>query len=135
MSAVASLHPAIEIPDTRFTDFARVGLPSLLADALCGGHLMVGPPAVDWRADQLPYQAVVLAGTAGRLSEGTGRNVLGDPCTALAWAARELAARGSPLRAGDIVTTGAATPPVPVPPDDTLVAEFGRLGTVSAVVR
>jgi len=40
------------------------------------------------------------------VGRGTGRDVLGHPLEALAWLANHLAARGLPVKAGDIVTTG-----------------------------
>ena len=32
LAAVATLHPAIEVPDSRYDDFTRVGAPQLIAD-------------------------------------------------------------------------------------------------------
>jgi 2-keto-4-pentenoate hydratase len=57
LAAIGALHPAIEVPDTRFDDFIAVGLPSLVADAMCGGFVALGPPATGWDPDQLPGHA------------------------------------------------------------------------------
>ena len=38
LAAVATLHPAIEVPDSRFDDFTIVGAPQLIADNACA-HL------------------------------------------------------------------------------------------------
>ena len=35
LDAVESLHPAIEVPDSRYNDFAKVGAPQLIADTAC----------------------------------------------------------------------------------------------------
>jgi 2-keto-4-pentenoate hydratase len=40
--AVASLHPAIEIPDSRFNDFAKVGAAQLIADNACANWMAIG---------------------------------------------------------------------------------------------
>ncbi|HEX2114663.1 MAG TPA: hydratase, partial [Alphaproteobacteria bacterium] len=47
--AVGSLHPAIEIVDSRFTDWLKVGVPSLIADQGCNGALVLGPAVPRWR--------------------------------------------------------------------------------------
>jgi len=130
IDAVAALVPAIEVPDTRFDDFLAVGLPSLVADAMCNAFLVVGEPVRDWDAASLPDHPVAMLRDGAEVSAGTGANVLGDPLEALVWLARELAPRGERLRAGDLVTTGACTPPHPVAAGDRLLADFGPLGQV-----
>ncbi len=42
LDAVESLHPAIEIPDSRYDDYASVGAPQLIADTACACWLLVG---------------------------------------------------------------------------------------------
>ena len=50
LDAVDALHPAIEIPDSRYDDFARVGAPQLIADNACACWLMVGEATTgEWR--------------------------------------------------------------------------------------
>jgi 2-keto-4-pentenoate hydratase len=39
MDAVHTLHSAIEVPDSRFEDFALVGAEQLIADNACAHHL------------------------------------------------------------------------------------------------
>jgi 2-keto-4-pentenoate hydratase len=41
--AVASLHPAIEVPDSRYDDFTRVGAAQLIADTACACWFVPGP--------------------------------------------------------------------------------------------
>lgn len=66
------------------------------------------------------------------VSEGNGAACLGDPLTALAWLARTAQAYGEPLRAGQIVLSGALGPMVPAPPGTRIRAEIGSLGQVTA---
>jgi 2-keto-4-pentenoate hydratase len=47
------------------------------------------------------------------------------------WLADELCRRGIPLRAGDVVMTGALGPMKPLVPGDEVAAHFGDLGTVT----
>jgi 2-keto-4-pentenoate hydratase len=125
LSAVASFHPAIEVPDTRFSTFPGVGIPSLVADAMCAAFLVVGAPVADWQPEELPSLAVVVRRNGVEVSAGSGAAVLGDPGGALVWLANELRSRGQMLRAGDIVATGAAAPPIEIDPGDRVEADFG----------
>jgi 2-keto-4-pentenoate hydratase len=131
LSAVDTLHPAIEVPDSRFEDFTRVGAAQLIADNACAHYFVLGPPAADvWRALDLASHRVI-GSVAGRLTrEGQGANVLGDPRVALAWLVNELSRLGIPLSAGQVVTTGTCLVPLEIASGDHVTADFGRLGGV-----
>lgn len=132
MAAVATLHPAIEIPDSRYEDFCVVGAPQLIADNACGRYFMLGPAAAfAWRARDLAAHAVAADVVGKSHHEGHGRNALGDPRVALAWLVNELAALGIALRAGEVVTTGTCVVPIPVVPGDRVAADFGDLGKLA----
>ena len=131
LDAVAALHPAIEIPDSRFADFASAGEAQLIADNACA-HLFVlsAHTEANWRALDLVAEKPVIT-LGGRQYIGHGKNVLGDPRIALAWLANELSGLGIALRAGEVVTTGTCHPPLPIEPGDHVAADFGVLGKVS----
>ena len=131
MAAVDSLHPAIEVPDSRYDDFARVGAAQLIADNACAHQFVLGPAAMpQWRTRNLAEHGItgIVAGKLRR--EGKGANVLGDPSAALTWLANELSRLGIALAAGQLVTTGTCVPPLPVEPGDHTTADFGELGSV-----
>ncbi|GLR89421.1 2-keto-4-pentenoate hydratase [Bradyrhizobium iriomotense] len=131
LAAVDSLHPAIEIPDSRFADFASAGEAQLIADNACAHLFVLGPPATaNWRAIDLVEERPEIT-LRGQRYVGHGKNVLGDPRVALAWLANELRALGITLRAGEVVTTGTCHPPLPIEAGDHLAADFGALGKVS----
>jgi len=132
LAAVETLHPAIEIPDSRFEDFTAVGAAQLIADNACGHKFVLGPPTtVDWRKLDLAEHAVV--GRVGERYErqGKGANVLGDPRIALAWLVNELSQLGITLKAGQVVTTGTCVVPLEFAPGDRVIGSLGRLGEVS----
>jgi 2-keto-4-pentenoate hydratase len=64
------------------------------------------------------------------IAASSGANVLGNPLNSLAWLANHLAGRGRELTAGQWITTGAATGPLPAPAGSTVTGDFGELGTV-----
>jgi 2-keto-4-pentenoate hydratase len=132
LECVASLHPAIEVPDSRFEGFERVGVAQLLADNACANDFVLGAPTVaSWRGLDLVSHPVEARVNGGDPHAGTGANVLGDPAVALVWLVNELSSLGLPLEAGQIVTTGTCVVPIPIAPGDEVEADFGDLGKVS----
>ena len=131
LDAVDTLHPAIEIPDSRFADFVGAGAPQIIADN-AGAHLFVlGPPtSADWRSMDLIEERPVTT-MRGQQFIGHGKNVLGDPRVALTWLANELRQLGVTLKAGHVVTTGTCHPPLPIQSGDVCAVDFGPLGKVS----
>ena len=133
LAAAASLHPAIEVPDSRYADFARVGAAQLIADVACACWFVIGPATrADWRAVDLAQHKVAVYRNGALAGEGSGANVLGDPRRALAWIANELSTYGEGLRSGDVVITGTCLRPLPVAAGDRVKADFGELGVIEA---
>lgn len=131
LDAVATLHPAIEIPDSRFADFVSAGAEQIIADNACAHLFVLGAPTTsNWRALDLVEEKPVIT-LRGKQHTGHGKNVLGDPRIALAWLANELRELGITLRAGEVVTTGTCHPPLPIQSGDLLEADFGVIGRVS----
>jgi len=132
VAAVESLHPALEIPDSRYADFTKVGAAQLIADAACADQFVLGPPtSADWRRVDLAAFAVT-AEVGGATHRGIGANVLGDPRIALTWIANELSEIGVTLEKGAVVTTGTCMVPIAVGDGDRVEADFGLFGRVSA---
>ncbi len=132
LAAVAALHLAIEVPDSRYTDFTQVGAAQLIADNACGHQFVLGPEAPpSWRSLDLARHAVI--GRVGERveREGIGANVLGDPRIALVWLANELAQHGMTLARDQIVTTGTCLVPLEITAGDKVSVDFGALGQVS----
>jgi 2-keto-4-pentenoate hydratase len=131
LAAVDTLHPAIEIPDSRFADFASAGEAQLIADNACAHLFVLGPAtSANWRAMDLVEERPQIT-LRGQRFVGHGKNVLGDPRMALAWLANELSGLGITLRAGQVVTTGTCHPPLPIQAGDHFAVDFGVLGKVS----
>ena len=132
MAAVADLHPAIEVPDSRYVDWREAGMPQLVADNAIAALLVLGPPARDWRDLDLSQHGVTVRVNGEVVDEGSGANVLGDPRNVLVWLANALSERGLGLRARQVVTTGSAADVIQVNRGDEVIADFGALGIAEA---
>lgn len=131
LDAVDTLHPAIEIPDSRFSSFVAAGEAQLIADNACAHLFVLGPAtSADWRSMDLIEERPVTT-MRGQQFIGHGKNVLGDPRAALTWLANELRQLGVTLKAGRVVTTGTCHPPLPIQAGDHCAVDFGVLGKVS----
>lgn len=129
--AVAAVHPTIEIVNTRYDDWLKVGAPSLVADNGAHGGFVLGPGATDWRGLDLPNHRVTMTIDGKEVSSGTGSAALGDPMNALVWLANDRARRGDGLKAGHVITTGTCCGLNKVGPVAEAVADHGSLGKVS----
>jgi 2-keto-4-pentenoate hydratase len=131
LAAVESLHPGIEVPDSRYNDFVKVGAPQLIADLACACWYALGPAASNgWRQRDLTTHAATASINGERVASGTGANVLGDPRLALTWLANELSTYAGGISAGQFVTTGTCVVPPAVAPGDLFTADFGDFGSV-----
>jgi 2-keto-4-pentenoate hydratase len=133
LAAVATLHPSIEVPNSRYVDYARAGAAQLIADNACAHYFVLGPATrFDWRSLDLAGHGVSAEVVGQRKEHGKGANVLGDPRAALAWLANEVSRLGVVLAAGQVVTTGTCVTPIAVAAGEHVVADFGVLGRVEA---
>lgn len=108
-AALGTLHPAIEVADSRFDVWRAAGKPSLIADLAVSGALVVGQGLADWRGLDIAELMVRMEVDGEFVGEGPGSEALGHPIEAVLWLANHLSARGKGLRAGEVVTTGTCT--------------------------
>jgi len=129
-AAVAAVLPAIEIVDTRYQAWTKVGALSLIADQGSTGLWVAGAEQTGWQRFDLPRHAVRLLLNGEPIRDGVGGNVLGDPLASVAWLANDLSRRGGGLSAGDLVSTGTCIDVHFAAPGERLCADFGPLGSV-----
>jgi 2-keto-4-pentenoate hydratase len=129
LDAVASVHAAIEVCDTRYAAWAQQGEWSRLADQACHGALIVGSGTGDVTGLRPLAQAVSLS-VNGFLAvqNDTWGNPAGDPLRLLAWLANDGARSLGGLRAGHCVTTGSCTGTVMVVPGTVVVVQLPGVG-------
>jgi 2-keto-4-pentenoate hydratase len=130
-SAVAYAVAALEIVDSRVAEW-DIAITDTVADNASSGLFVLGGEQVELKAF-VPRDVAMRLYADGKLaSAGDGTACLGDPLAALLWLARTAREFGDPLRAGQVVLSGALGPLVPTPPGTTVRAELTGLGTVSA---
>jgi 2-keto-4-pentenoate hydratase len=130
-AAFDAVLPAIEVVETRLADFGGSDPLAQLADLQSHGALVLGdasplPPA---RLDLREVEAVLRFD--GRVVAQTrGGNPTADIWRLLEWLAAHCAARGLPLRAGQVVTTGSLTGMLFAAEDAQVEATLAGIGTV-----
>jgi 2-keto-4-pentenoate hydratase len=130
VAAIASLHPVIELVDTRYADMAAQDPLSLLADLQSHAGLVYGPARTHDLAIDQTRQPVTQSFDGKPVVERTGGNTAGDVIRLLVWLANHTAARCGGLKAGQIVTSGSCTGMMRTTPGSTVRAEFPGLGAV-----
>jgi 2-keto-4-pentenoate hydratase len=120
---------ALEIVDSRIADW-DITITDTVADNASSGLYVLGDRRVRL-ADFEPVEVSMGLCVDGRLaSEGTGAACLGDPLRALLWLAGTARDRGDPLRAGQVILSGALGPMVAAVAGATVQADISSLGSV-----
>jgi 2-keto-4-pentenoate hydratase len=132
--AVDTAVAALEIVDSRVAGW-DIRLVDTVADNASCGLYVLGAGSRPLAGLDLPGAGMSMTADGSVVSEGNGAACLGDPLNALLWLARTAVEVGAPLRAGDVVLSGALGPMVPVTPGTTYQATIEGLGSVRAVFR
>ncbi|MFT4246539.1 MAG: fumarylacetoacetate hydrolase family protein [Pseudomonas sp.] len=130
-AAVVLAFPALEIVDSRIAQW-RIGITDTVADNASSGVFVIGAAGLGLDALEPAEVTMTMRRNGVQVSQGSGRDCLGDPLNALAWLAATAIELGAPLRAGDIVLSGALGPMVAVQPGDVFEATIAPLGTITA---
>lgn len=122
-AAVDVALPALEIVDSRIAGW-DITFTDTVADCASSALYVVGSDALP--LDELEPRDVVMSLTIddGERSAGTGAACLGDPLEALRWLAVQSHRFGDPLRAGQLVLSGALGPFVPFAPGHRVTASI-----------
>jgi 2-keto-4-pentenoate hydratase len=131
LRATDHLLPAIEVVDSRVAGW-DITIVDTIADNASSGAVVLGTTPVRVDGLDLRLAGMVMEHRGAEVSSGAGAACLGSPVNAVVWLARELVRRGTPLRAGDLVLSGALGPVVPVIAPGVFEARVDGLGSVRA---
>jgi 2-keto-4-pentenoate hydratase len=132
--ATAFVLPAIEIVDSRVANW-DITILDTVADNASSGLFVVGPRPTPLSAVDLWGARMQLRAGTTVVSEGVGAACLAHPVNAVVWLANTLSRIGRPLRAGELVLSGALGPMRPAEPNCTYEATIEQLGSVRACFR
>lgn len=129
-AAVASVHAAIEIVDSRIADW-KITFADTVADNGSSAFFVLADQGLALAGLDLEGAAMEMTFDGEVVSTGIGAAALGNPLNAAAWLAQTLAARGEPLKAGDILLAGALGPMVALKPGVAVRAAVAGIGECS----
>jgi 2-keto-4-pentenoate hydratase len=127
--AAASLHPTIEIVDSRYLDFRSLDRLQVLADNFSNGALVYGAAASGWQGIDLVHPPIAVTADGKDFAECTGLRA-GDPIGLLVELVNHVAKERGGVPAGTFVTTGTHTGMVFTEPGTEIRADYGALGRV-----
>ena len=127
--AVAS----IEIVGSRVENW-NIKITDTIADNASASHFVIGENKVRLDDIDLTGCAMRMTKNGETGSEGTGAACMDNPLNAALWLATVMAENGQPLRAGEILLSGALGPMVNIEAGDFIVASIEGLGEVSLMI-
>jgi 2-keto-4-pentenoate hydratase len=132
MNAIDYALPAVEIVGSRIAAW-NIRYVDTVADNASSGAYVLGSTPRKLSQFDLRMCGMVMTRRGEPVSVGAGAACLGNPLNAVVWLARTMAALGQPLRAGELVLSGALGPMVPVSPGDIFGTRINGLGEVKVV--
>jgi 2-keto-4-pentenoate hydratase len=129
IDATAYALPCVEIVDSRIADW-RISICDTIADNASSGAFVLGSSPKPLSDIDLRLCGMVLEQNGEPVSTGVGAACLGNPLNAARWLADVMAATDWPLRADDIVLTGALGPMVAVSGGDRIDVRISGLGSL-----
>ena len=121
---------ALEIVDSRVAGW-DITITDTVADNASSAMFVLGGRRVPL-SEFAPVEVTMnLEKNGAPASSGNGAACLGDPLNALVWLVRTAASFGAPLRAGDVVLSGALGVMVTAEAGTEIAAELSALGRVS----
>jgi 2-keto-4-pentenoate hydratase len=129
-ASIGSVHAAIEIVDTRLSDWRDADRLWLLVDNQSNGGFVYDPNGVAWEEQDFSDAAVRLSVNGATIAAGRGGNTAGDPRWILHWLLDHCARHRGGVAAGALVTTGSYTGMAFVEAGATVEATVEGIGSV-----
>ncbi|VVE21631.1 2-keto-4-pentenoate hydratase [Pandoraea cepalis] len=132
INAIEYALPALEIVGSRVADW-NIRITDTIADNASSSAYVIGNTPKTLAEFDVRLCGMVMERRGEPVSVGAGAACLGSPINAVVWLARTMAAVGTPLKAGDLVLSGALGPMATVSPGDIFETRINGLGSVRAV--
>ncbi|AKM31425.1 2-keto-4-pentenoate hydratase [Pandoraea faecigallinarum] len=132
LNAIDYALPALEIVGSRVADW-NIRITDTIADNASSSAYVIGNTPKKLSEFDVRMCGMVMERRGEPVSVGAGAACLGRPINAVVWLARTMAAVGTPLKAGDLVLSGALGPMAAVTPGDIFETRINGLGSVRAV--
>jgi 2-keto-4-pentenoate hydratase len=127
---VRGMYIGIEIASSPLQNINDFGPAVVTSDFGNNAGLLLGVEIADWQTRSLESMSCETRIDGSVVGRGSAANVSGGPLAALAFALRVNARRGRPLKAGDYVSTGAATGVHSIQAGQSAEAIFTGLGSL-----
>jgi 2-oxopent-4-enoate/cis-2-oxohex-4-enoate hydratase len=130
LAATEGIMACFEIVDSRITDW-KIKIQDTVADNASCGVFVLGDKLVDPKTVDLALCGMVMEKNGEIVVTGVGAATMNSPVNAMVWLANTLGRLGIPLKAGDVVLSGALGAMVPVQAGDSLRVTIGGIGGCS----
>jgi len=130
LGATEGVMACFEIVDSRIQDW-KIKIQDTVADNASCGVFVLGDKLVDPKKVDLSTCGMVMEKNGEIVVTGAGAATLASPVNAMVWLANTLGRLGIPLKAGDVVLSGALGAMVPVQAGDSLRVTIGGIGGCS----
>lgn len=130
LALAGELHVGIETAGSPLRTINDLGPRVVVSDFGNNAGMLLGPAIEGWRTLPAPLLSCQTYVEDRLVGEGLVDSLAAGPLVALAFALSRCARNGRPLRAGDIVTTGALTGIHEIASGQSARVEFGAFGTI-----
>ncbi|MEH7274011.1 2-keto-4-pentenoate hydratase [Neobacillus vireti] len=130
LQATEYVVPALEIVDSRVKDW-KIKLVDTVADNASSGYYVLGGKPTKIEDINLELIGMVFTKNGDIVNTGVGAAALGNPASCVAWLANKLSEFDIPLRAGEVILSGALSAAEVATAGDTFTARFAHIGQVS----
>jgi 2-oxo-hept-3-ene-1,7-dioate hydratase len=130
LRATEYVTPALEILNSHIELEGRTIVDTIADNAAYGGMVLGGNPTRPGRVDLRRVSALLYRNETIE-ETGVAAAVLNHPANGVAWLANKLHQHGARLEAGEIILAGSFTRPMWVSPGDSVLCDYGPMGTIT----